>query len=145
MKAITMHEPWATLIVVGKKTIETRSWPPPVYLLGERIAIHAARRKPAQADLWMLDGVQAQTDLLPLGYVVATALLEDTWRVGHLSYQPGPPSVTKAISIDTERWVETDPYGNFAPGRWLWFLADVEPLMVPRRAIGHQRFWEWEG
>ena len=152
MKAITLHEPWATLIAAGKKTIETRDWKPPAYLLGERIAIHAGRRKPTGGDLRLLKGIQERTELLPLGCVVATATLADTWQVGHLSYAPGgsakcPAERSRCLahSNDMSRWVEIDPYGNFAPGRWLWFLADVEPLMVPRRAVGHQRFWEWEG
>lgn len=27
MKAISLHQPWASMIASGKKTIETRSWP----------------------------------------------------------------------------------------------------------------------
>ena len=37
----------------------------------------------------------------------------------------------------------TDPWGDFNPGRWLWFLADVEALANPAPAIGHQSFWHW--
>ena len=29
MKALTLHQPWASLIAHGVKTIETRSWAPP--------------------------------------------------------------------------------------------------------------------
>lgn len=39
MKVLTLHQPWATLVAVGAKTIETRSQPT---YLRERIAIHAA-------------------------------------------------------------------------------------------------------
>ena len=41
MKALTLHQPWASLIACGAKRIETRSWPPPKSLIGKRIAIHA--------------------------------------------------------------------------------------------------------
>ena len=44
MKAISVWQPWAWLIVHGHKTIETRSWPAPEALIGQRIAIHAAQR-----------------------------------------------------------------------------------------------------
>ena len=44
MKAISLHQPWASLIAVGIKTIETRSWAPPKALIGQRIAIHAAKK-----------------------------------------------------------------------------------------------------
>jgi hypothetical protein len=40
---LTLWEPWATLIAVGAKTIETRSWAAPPGLIGERIGIHAGR------------------------------------------------------------------------------------------------------
>lgn len=55
MKAITLWQPWATLCVeprpdsaIGRpyKNIETRSWPCPPSLIGQRIAIHAAAREP---------------------------------------------------------------------------------------------------
>lgn len=41
MKALTVHQPWAQLIAIGVKRIETRSRRAPVALIGERIAIHA--------------------------------------------------------------------------------------------------------
>ena len=39
--AITLHQPWASLIALGLKTVETRSWPAPARLVAQRIAIHA--------------------------------------------------------------------------------------------------------
>lgn len=46
MKALTLHQPYATLIAKGIKTIETRTWPAPASLIGQRIAIHAAKKAP---------------------------------------------------------------------------------------------------
>lgn len=43
MKALSLHQPWASLIAEGVKTIETRSWRVPVPMIGQRFAIHAAR------------------------------------------------------------------------------------------------------
>lgn len=43
MKALTLHQPWASLIALGVKTIETRSWRAPQALIGQRIAIHAGK------------------------------------------------------------------------------------------------------
>lgn len=42
MKAITILEPWATLICEGKKTIETRNWDTPYR---GKVLIHASKRK----------------------------------------------------------------------------------------------------
>ena len=44
MKALTLHQPWATLIAAGVKTMETRSWGPPESLIGHRIALHAGKQ-----------------------------------------------------------------------------------------------------
>ena len=43
MKTISLWQPYASLIAAGVKTIETRGWAPPKRLMGQRIAIHAAR------------------------------------------------------------------------------------------------------
>lgn len=50
MKALTVRQPWASLIALGVKTIETRSWRAPKALIGERIAIHAGKARPK--DVW---------------------------------------------------------------------------------------------
>lgn len=109
MKALSLWEPWATLIAVGVKTIETRSWAPPRKLLGERIAIHAAKHKPSKSDLALLNDLPNpprgyhkawskyaywehipniytldtfdRPHLMPLGKVLATATLADVIHV----------------------------------------------------------------
>lgn len=43
MKALTLHQPWASLIAVGAKRIETRSWST---TYRGPLAIHAGARKP---------------------------------------------------------------------------------------------------
>lgn len=91
MKALTLHQPWASLVAVGAKTIETRSWS--TSYRGP-LAIHAARRPMGDAEhsLWWeciaalkgvsdRAGVWAMSDHpshpLPLGCVVATCELVD--------------------------------------------------------------------
>jgi hypothetical protein len=44
MKALTIWQPWASLIMAGAKTVEWRGWPCPKYVVGQRIAIHAGAR-----------------------------------------------------------------------------------------------------
>lgn len=50
MRALTIRQPWATLIALGVKTIETRSWRAPQALIGQTIAIHAGKHRPK--DVW---------------------------------------------------------------------------------------------
>jgi hypothetical protein len=43
------------------------------------------------------------------------------------------------------RFIEDErPYGDYAPGRFAWVLADVKVTDPPIVATGHQRLWEWE-
>lgn len=44
MKAISLWQPWASLIAAGAKPFETRHWAPPRELIGSTIAIHAAKK-----------------------------------------------------------------------------------------------------
>ena len=45
MKALTIWQPWASLIIAGAKPYEFRGWRAPRALIGQRIVIHAAARK----------------------------------------------------------------------------------------------------
>lgn len=74
MRALTIWQPWASLIAKGDKRIENRDYPPFSTIVGERIAIHAGKQ-------W--DHRSLATDGgadLPRGAVVATAVL-----VGHVT------------------------------------------------------------
>ena len=148
MKALTLYQPWASLIAHGVKTIETRSWAPRG-ILGERLAIHAGKRversflapetERAIAELydpeWWLN--------VPRGVVVCTALVADVRCVvendGVLAYlsQSSLPKSSQTVPID--------PHGDLDRGRWLWFLRDVQRLKTPVPAVGQMGLWEWEG
>ena len=43
MKAISIKQPWASLIAHGIKDIENRTWKCPKKYLGQRVLIHAAK------------------------------------------------------------------------------------------------------
>ena len=143
MKAISLHQPWASLIAAGIKTVETRSWKPPDALIGQRIAIHAAKRKITGQYQWFnafavavkAIGPNGASDC-PLGMVVATAVLRKAVKVERV--QDG-----KAYwkGYFHEGSIPMDTYGDFTPGRWLWFLKDIERLPEPIPATGHQGFW----
>jgi hypothetical protein len=91
IKVLSLHQPWASLVALGVKTIETRSWAAPKSLIGQRIAIHAAAKRPARHgslgdyrydrydDEWYMR-LRTQNQFppnsyLPLGEIVATARL----------------------------------------------------------------------
>ena len=50
MKAISVRQPFALQIILGKKPYEYRSWLPPQPLVGQRLAIHASKLDAAARD-----------------------------------------------------------------------------------------------
>ena len=93
MYAITLHQPWATLIVLGMKNVETRSWPAPERLLGQVIAIHAGKRVVRGSG----DRIERElrtrlgadwSRAIPAGAVVATATLAGMARVEYVDPMP---------------------------------------------------------
>ena len=151
MYAITLHQPWATLIALGVKNVETRSWPAPERLLGQVIAIHAGKRmvrRPGDCierklrDRLGEDWIRT----MPTGAVVATAILAGMARVEYVDPMTGHAvhDGQTEVGCATERGrTPIDPWGDFRSGRWLWFLADVKALPKPIPAVGRQGFWLW--
>ena len=149
MKALTLYQPWASLIAEGPKNIETRGWRAPIHLIGQRIAIHAGKRQVKISDRnapWLHalivrhHGEEWQNNL-PLGAVVATAVLAGCFMVKGLS----PDGI-----LDLEGFGEMPPeprvdaYGDFNTGRWLWMLGDIRRLDPPVPAVGQRMLWEFQ-
>ena len=147
MKAITLHQPWASLIAHGVKTIETRSWAPSG-ILGERMAIHAGKRVERSLDpetgraIAALYGPEWWLDV-PRGVVVCTALVADVRCV--LENDSVLAYLSQSSVPDASQTVPIDSHGDFGRGRWLWFLRDVQRLKTPVPAVGQMGLWEWEG
>ena len=135
MEAITLHQPWASLIAVRAKTVETRSWLPPRNLLRKRIAIHAGKTldkgQPVPDSIHLID--------LPRGAIVATARLADACRV---TGRRGDYAFGFSAIDETMLRLKVDAYGDFSLRRCLWLLEDIEPLDEPIPARGYQGFWD---
>lgn len=138
MKALTLHQPYATLIALGAKKIETRSWPTPHRGM---LAIHAAATMPHDVQLalthpafvdklrpagFTLDA-RGEWQGLPLGAVVAVCHVVDCVRVEALETTP----------ISIWEW----HFGDYTPGRYAWKLGDVRALAIPIRTRGAQQLW----
>ena len=149
--AITLHQPWASLVALGIKTVETRSWPAPARLVGQRIAVHAGKRLVRQPGERIERELLAQWGedwrvIIPTGAVVATATLAGMARVEYVDL----PSGHAMHDIGTETGyaggaarTRIDHWGDFSAGRWLWFLDDVRALPEPVPAVGRQSLWRW--
>jgi activating signal cointegrator 1 len=84
---LTLWQPWASLVALGVKSIETRSWS--TKYRGP-LAIHAAARRVQRGkwigawhtdlltgDIWQPDNPDVPTVVAPLGAIVATCTLVD--------------------------------------------------------------------
>lgn len=80
MRAITLHQPWATAISEHSKDIENRTWAP-VHVLGKRIAIHAGLAFDEEGARWiersgLIPGITVREMLMwPRSVIVCTTIL----------------------------------------------------------------------
>lgn len=166
MKALTLHQPWASLMAAGVKTIETRSWST---RHRGRLAIHAGKRlytaadKHADRSLFLaahdvlaLERNGGVYDL-PYGEIVATAELVDcapmiedgwpaneTWRPA-LVIEGDTLSLYRSADPDDQTIIDDQlPLGDFRPGRWAWLLDDIKPTTERCPACwGDSEGWVW--
>ena len=153
MPAITLHQPWASLIAVGLKTSETRSWAAPRKLWGKDLRIHAGKHivpyesLPCGLVRDCHDSFGPGPDgylSLPRGAVVATARLKNCVQVFEWTDDAdGQPralasaSPTSSIIVD----IAIDGRGDYSVGRWVWQFGLIERLAEPIPARGYQGIW----
>lgn len=126
MKAITICEPYATLIARGIKRVENRTWAAPGAVVGKRIAIHAGKSKS-----WLAPGNYGiPLSELTFGAVVATAVLADCVHV-----YPNIPEWAK----NEYPWLHDHEHTE---GPVCWILTDVVKLPTPIPFKGAQGFWD---
>jgi hypothetical protein len=148
VKAISLWQPWASLLACGAKQYETRSWATKYRGL---IAIHAAKKPYSHYDYScsFYDAVnKARIGPLPYGVIVATAELVECWecigrdRRGDLMLHNGREGV-----VADNRYIGDDEllFGDFTKGRYAWEFANMTPLTELIPTTGRQGLWNWEG
>lgn len=115
MKALSVRQPWASLIAWGDKTVEHRSWS-----TAHRgpLLIHASGRP------FVAEDDEGERVALPYGVIVA--------RVELVGVREFAPDDCKAAGM-----------GEFVPG-FAWLLKNPVQL-VPVRAKGKLHLWEFGG
>lgn len=122
LKCLTLYQPWATLVMLGEKRFETRSWNT---AYRGKIGIHAGTKStPGLRRIAEEDGTYQNVlgghgltswDMLPRGVLLGTVTLVDCLRVELLRLE--------------ELSRQEEYFGNYSPGRWAWRLA--EPVLFP--------------
>jgi hypothetical protein len=157
MKAISLIQPWASLVVVGAKQIETRSWR--TQHRG-RVAVHASKKwdkglgdiansEPflsALGHAWEVMNTQGEVlrSTTPLGKIIGTVDIVDC---GIIEEEPGGKVMIRyerdgnGLRFPLEHEGEL-AFGDYRPGRYAWMLANpcILAQAIPYRgALG---LWE---
>lgn len=147
MKVISLMQPWASLIAVGAKKIETRSWA--TNYRGE-LAIHASKKWGPDLEA-LLSYWEFQTGLSPLKGIPLD-LKKETWSGVKKEDLPFGSIVAVCKLVDcvkaedfTVKQLEFERlFGDFAIGRFGWILNEVRPLEKPIPAKGRLGLWNYD-
>jgi len=143
MKALSLWQPWATLVALREKRYETRDW---ATNYRGPLAIHATAKMPPywlgasrnteifRNELSDVFNVRREYDVyaakkLPLGCVLCIVNLVDIQETRDL----------REILCERERI-----FGNYDDGRYAWHLELMEVFEPPIPAKGNRMLWNWE-
>ncbi|CAN7301667.1 hypothetical protein LJR231_001539 [Phyllobacterium sp. LjRoot231] len=152
MKAITIWQPWASLIMANAKPYEFRGWPVPHVIIGTTIAIHAGARPMKRGELadlitrltsdqaWttclnkeialpLLERAITSPGILPLSSILGTVKIGKAKGGNDIVHEFG------GKLNDSDR----NQHSNFA-----WPLSEIKVFEPFVPAKGMQGFWEWE-
>lgn len=164
MKAFTIWQPWASLIMIGAKPYEFRSWKPPAWLVGQRMAIHAGARPVRVREVKaLIDALNGRTSeqpclrkdiALPMLERVLAALSKSpdtlwgtdealTLPISHIlgTVRVGEPKRGDlcALEFGEDAGNDSDRAGTF---NWGWPMLDIQHFEPPRHAKGAQGLWD---
>lgn len=141
MKTITLIQPWASLIALGEKKIETRSWKtnyrgPLLIHAGMKVEHDLCRQHPF-IDVLLKHGIVFK-DQISTGVIIAKCELIDCLKITHED--------EVFAQLENDYVVEGNEYyfGDYTPGRFAWLLDNVEILKSPIPAKGKLSLWEFK-
>lgn len=143
MKVLTIRQPWASLIALGEKHIETRSWRtkyrgPLLIHAGKSVDNDICKIHPF-TDVLVNHGIIFQQDM-PRGIIIAKCELVDCQKIIEVDDLCG--AITESnLFVDGNEYL----FGDFTPGRYAWILDNIEMLKEPIPAKGKLSLWEYVG
>lgn len=150
MKALTLWQPWASLIMIGAKPYEFRKWnftdkPHLAKLVGQRIVIHAGARPPKKGEL---EDIIARIDDGESALVAGIArpfierVLKDEKKLS-LAAALGTAAIGQPQrSFDLFKHIVADS-DRLDQQMYAWPVSDVQAFPSPVPASGAQGFWNW--
>jgi len=129
MKAITLWQPWASLVALRIKRWETRNWwtnyrgPLAIHAAGKK-SFHSHYMNAAQTSITTPD---LKIEGLPFGAIVAVCDLTDCIEMTH--------------QMIMEMTGHERMLGDWFEGRYAWKLENVRALDKPIVVLGKQGLW----
>jgi hypothetical protein len=147
VKALSLWQPWATLVMLGAKRLETRSWPTthrgPLFIHASsktsRELIELCHEEPFCTAL-RAGGIARWQDL-PRGGFLGVVKLVDVRQMAGRGF-PGSHVVAVDPRGEALPWLEEPPaepersFGRYEAGRFAWYLEEPRAFdrAVPYRA-----------
>jgi hypothetical protein len=135
IKALSLTQPWASLVVIGAKRIETRSWP--TSYRGP-VAIHASKGFPRDCRALCfeepfrsaLEEAGCRPIALPRGQILGVAYLGDCQHTADL----------RSLVIGRREF----QFGDYSPGRFGFLLSNAVKFPKPIACDGALKLWNWQ-
>lgn len=140
--ALTIWQPWASLVIEGAKPFEFRGHALPRHIRGKRVVIHAAKRPARTAEIQ--DAIKRIERGHLDGMIAAKALdiLDRAWR--------REPDLPHACALGTAVIAGSTPCNLLfpddraaSPERHGWQMMLVRKWREPVPRSGLQGFWLW--
>jgi len=132
MKAITISQPYASLIATGEKWVENRTWS--TNYRGY-IAIHAGKGSQYLSKSALLH--------YSTGCVVAIAKLTACVPIDQVKDMAATLKGWNLIDGTSLNWCDVAEHKH-TEGPWCWILEDIKKI-TPVSATGKQGIWIWNG
>lgn len=138
MKVLTLTEPYASLMALEEKLWETRSWKLPAAIIGQNVAIHAAKGYPG----WAMRTTEREpfcSSLRAKGNVFVPNLTR-----GKILCIVKFLECRKVSELTAEQISKKEcAFGDYSPGRFAFRAEFVGRLFEPVAVKGHLGFWDW--
>lgn len=139
MKTLSLLQPWATLVMLGMKQYETRSWS--TRYRGP-ILIHASAGKDQEGRLLWNELIVPNRP--PRGDLKSTPIRFDDLPFGKILCKAVLVDCVPTLSLVSDLTIYEKLFGNFALGRFAWPLSEVQPIYPHLPAKGSLGLWEFE-
>ncbi|HYH14287.1 MAG TPA: ASCH domain-containing protein [Flavisolibacter sp.] len=140
MKVLSLLQPWATLVVIGAKKIECRTWKTDYRGI---IIIHASGKKPKKSEQVFFEEDPfyrkyiESAEYLPYGALIGKVELLNIYRTEWL--------LQNRDAMPFYKWEQELAFDDFSPKRYAWQLDNAEKFDYPLPIKGSLGLWEYNG